>query len=90
MIGWNSVWLGPRRFACFTIYRARTRGFFFCTWLPFVLLVSKEIEKQEEKNDELTHSIQELRLSRKSVREEIFEDVFTKLDKYVVYFIYIP
>ncbi|XP_031423281.1 uncharacterized protein C20orf96 homolog isoform X2 [Clupea harengus] len=41
----------------------------------------KEIEKQEEKNDELTHSIQELRLSRKSVREEIFEDVFTKLDK---------
>ncbi|XP_076124797.1 uncharacterized protein C20orf96-like [Alosa pseudoharengus] len=41
----------------------------------------KEIEKLEESNEELIRSVQELQLSRKSVREEIFEDVFTKLDK---------
>ncbi|XP_048111199.1 uncharacterized protein C20orf96 homolog [Alosa alosa] len=41
----------------------------------------KEIEKLEKSNEELIRSVQELQLSRKSVREEIFEDVFTKLDK---------
>lgn len=52
------------------------------TGLNFFVL--KEIERLEEKNKKLLCSVQELKLTRKGVKEEIFEDVFTKPDKYVI------
>lgn len=47
--------------------------------------VLKEIERLEEKNKELICSVQKLKLTQKGVKERIFEDVFTKPDKYVVW-----
>ncbi|KAL2091343.1 hypothetical protein ACEWY4_013606 [Coilia grayii] len=46
-----------------------------------IKIYRKEIEKLEETNETLTRSLQGLKMARKNVKEEIFEDVFTKLDK---------
>ncbi|XP_063071643.1 uncharacterized protein C20orf96 homolog [Engraulis encrasicolus] len=44
-------------------------------------IYKKEIEKLGETNETLSQSVQDLRLARKNVKEQIFEDVFTTFEK---------